>query len=150
MQFQSKTDEQIQRESLIPAGEYNFQVISAKDTKSKKSGVDMIALELSVYVEDKERICRDYLMESMAFKLRHFAYAVGLGAKYDAGSLCAADCDGRSGVVKLVVQDSPGYGPQNSVKDYIIPDAKAEPALTGAAPAPMRPVTVADPSEPPY
>lgn len=133
MQFKSKTDDEIQRESLIPAGVYDFQVISAQDKKSKTSGADMIALELSIYVGDKERVCKDWLMESMAFKLRHFCYAVGLGSKYEDGSLTAADCNGRAGKVRLVVKESEQYGPQNNVKDYVVPDADAkEPAMTPA------------------
>ncbi len=138
MQFQSKTDEQIQRESLIPPGEYDFQIAKAEDKKSKTSGADMIAMELSVYVGDKERVCRDWLMESMAFKLRHFCYSVGLGAKYEAGTFTAADCEGRGGKVKIIVKDSPEYGPQNSVKDYIVPDANASKDVQAPTPVKMK------------
>lgn len=122
MQFASKTEQQIQEESLIPAGEYDFTVQEAKEGQSKKSGKDMITLDMDIFVGDRTRPMKDWLMESMAYKLRHFCYATGLGAKYEAGTLTAADCESKSGKLTLVIRDG-DRGKQNSVKDYVVPAA---------------------------
>jgi hypothetical protein len=147
MQFQSKTDQQIQEESLIPAGDYDFTVREAVEKKSK-AGNDMIQLDMDVFVGDRERPMKDWLMEATAFKLRHFCYATGLGPKYDAGTLTAQDCVGKSGKVKIVQKANGDYGLQNSVKDYLVPVAGevAEPTPVAKKPAPGG----ASDSEPPF
>lgn len=147
MQFASKTEQQIQEESLIPAGEYDFTVQEAAEKKSK-AGNDMIQLDMDVYVGDRTRPMKDWLMESMAYKLRHFCYAVGLGAKYDAGTLTAQDCEGKSGKVKIVQKQNGDYGLQNSVKDYVVPVAGE---AAEVPPAIRKPAPVADDgSGPPF
>ena len=127
MQFQSKTEKQIQEESLIPAGEYDFTVREAVEKKSK-AGNDMIQVDMDIFVDGKERPLKDYLMESMAFKLRHFCFSIGLGCKYEAGTLSAVDCQGKSGKVKIIQKANGDYGLQNSVKDYVVFEAGSEPA----------------------
>lgn len=151
MQFASKTEQQIQEESLIPAGEYDFTVQEAVEKKSK-AGNDMIQIDMDVYVGDRSRPMKDWLMESMAYKLRHFCYGVGLSAKYDAGTLTAQDCVGKSGKVKIVQKQNGDYGLQNNVKDYIVAGAKTEEAHTPVpAPQPRRPVpAAADEDGPPF
>jgi hypothetical protein len=148
MQFASKSEQQIQEENLIPAGEYDFTVQEAKEGQSKKSGKDMITLDMDIYVGDRTRPMKDWLMETMAYKLRHFCYATGLGAKYEAGTLTAADCEGKSGKLTLVIRDG-DRGKQNSVKDYLVPvageSAEVPPAIRKPAPAP-----VDDPNAPPF
>lgn len=122
LEFQPKTEKQLQEESLASEGEYDFEVLSAQDTKSKK-GNDMIAVKLGLYSGDAIRHhVYDYLLPTMGHKLRHFCDATGLLAKYEAGSLCAEDCQGRAGRVKIKVeQDKDGkYPPKNVVDDYVI------------------------------
>lgn len=151
MQFQSKTEQQIQEENLIPAGEYDFTVQKAEEKKSKSSGADMIVIDMDIYVGDRARPLKDYLMESMAYKLRHFCYGVGLGAKYDAGTLTAQDCIGKSGKVKIVQKQNGDYGLQNNVKDYVVGESKPEPAMTPAPNAkPSRPAPAVGDDEPPF
>ena len=125
MQFSPKTEAQIISESMIPMGEYPFQVLSATP-KSSKAGNPMIVVELDVFLPDgNTRRIKDYLMESMAFKLRHFCVAVGLEKQYDAGSLEPVDIVSRGGVCKIIVKPPKGeYGPQNEVKDYLKGEAK--------------------------
>lgn len=119
MKFTAKTEDQIARESLLDAGEYDFEVANAED-KVSKAGNDMIELTLKVFRPDGGFIpSRDYLMEKMAFKLIHFCKSVGLMPSYDAGTLTAQECVGRAGRLKLVVEEQPGYQPRNAVKDYI-------------------------------
>lgn len=131
MNFQPHSEQEIQAMGLIEEGVYPFEVIEAADKKSK-SGNDMIELKLKLWDNlGRERQCFDYLLEAMAFKLRHFCEAVGLLDKYEAGSLQASDCLSRSGKLELVIQEgkqNPNggtYPNKNSVKDYIKPEGGA-------------------------
>ncbi len=125
MKFTPKTEEDLKRETLLEAGTYDFEVMSAEEAVSK-SGNDMIALKLRIFSDRGERSVRDWLMPSMGFKLKHFADTTGMKAAYDAGTFNAEDCKGRTGRVILRIQDSEQYGPQNSVKDYEKNKAPAE------------------------
>jgi hypothetical protein len=125
MNFKAKTEDQIREEMLLPEGEYGFEVISSQD-KISKNGNAMIAVELGVFNKDGGmRKVKDYLLASFAFKLRHFCDCVGLLPQYQSGSLCAEDCQGRTGTCKVVVKAAEGnYPPKNEIKDYVIRPAK--------------------------
>jgi hypothetical protein len=136
MQFQAKTEKQINEENLIPEGVYPFDVMNA-DNKTSKAGNEMIELELRIYCADgRERSLNDWLMPKMAFKLFHFCAYCGLSQQYDAGTLTAADCVGKSGFVKIGIQaDKQGqYPDRNSVKDYVRPEPKLGSAKIAPAP----------------
>ena len=123
MQFTPKTEKQIAEEGLYPEGQYNFEISSAEN-KVSKIGNDMIELKLRVFDDTGNyRIVNDYLLESMAHKLRHAAYVCGLGDKYDLGALDAFDFVGRTGTLSLKIQkDKTGnYPDKNVVKDYVVP-----------------------------
>lgn len=154
MQFPPKTENQLIAEGLMPAGEYDFRIITAVEGVSKSSGKPMITLELEVFDTDgKGRKVRDYLMESMGFKLRHFAFATGLGSNYEAGKMDAADMVERTGRLELKIEpEKNGYAARNGVKDYVVPEAKEDPAPTPAkATRPAAYVDPAnDPSAPPF
>ncbi len=136
MQFQAKSEEQLKAELVMPEGEYDFEVIEAVDAVSKK-GNDMITVKLKVYAPDGGfRTVTDYLMEKMAWKLRHFCETAGLMDRYEAGNLTAQNCEGRSGRVLLQVEPerksedgSKTYPPKNSVGDYAKPGTDG--ALSG-------------------
>ena len=150
MKFQPKSADDIKRESLIPTGEYDFEVIKAED-KVSKSGNEMIAIQMHVFVDGHARPCRDWLMEKMSYKLRHFCETTGLIGKYDAGEFGSSDCVGRTGKVSIVIKDSEEYGPQNSVKDYVVTDKKTEdPHYPPKAPQIPRPAPEDDPNAPPF
>src|ERR1700743_397792 len=101
MKFTPKTDDQIVEDSLWPEGEYDFEVAYAEDKVSKNDN-EMIALKIFVYNGAAEsRSVFDYFLESMAFKLRHPAYACGLGQEYEGGSLTAENFSGKSGKLYL-------------------------------------------------
>lgn len=124
MQFKAKTEKELAEEILIPEGVYPFEVSKAEAKKSKK-GNDMIEMELRIFMPDgKERGLRDWLMEQMGFKLFHFCAYTGLSQKYESGTLQSHDCEGRSGFLKIEIQeDKTGqYPPRNSVRDYVRPD----------------------------
>ncbi len=135
MKFSPKTEEDIKREGLLPEGVYDFEVTKSED-KVSASGNEMIAVHLKVFGPNGERNVRDWLMEKMAYKLRHFCSTTGLLPKYEAGTLCAEDCVGRSGKVKIAIKNDEQYGPQNAVKDYSPAASATEPAMVKAAPAP--------------
>lgn len=135
MKFSPKTEDQIAAENLLPAGIYPFEITSAVEQVSK-SGNEMIKLGIKVWdAEGSERFVYDYLLESMAYKLRHCAYACGLGDKYEAGLLNADDFEFKTGSLKLgVKKDKSGQYPDaNQVNDYIVPENPA--VSNGALPA---------------
>jgi hypothetical protein len=140
MRFEPKTEDQLKAETLLPDGDYDFEVMDAQDTTSKK-GNDMIAVKLRVFTNNGERHIYDYLMPSMGFKLRHFCESTGLLSKYDAGTLEAAHCIRREGIASIEQEaGNNGYGPKNKVVDYVVKqkDIKrpTEPAVRQAPPPP--------------
>jgi hypothetical protein len=148
MQFQPKTDQQLADEAMLPEGVYDFTIDKATDTTSKKSGDPMIAVEMTVFSERGDRKIKDWLMEKMAWKLKHFAAAVGLAQAYESGALDAQTLVGRSGKVKLKKGEANGdFAARNEVKDYCVPgDAPATTPAANAAPKPAAPGT----DEPPF
>lgn len=130
MKFTPKSETEIQEAAderlasyLWEKGDYDFEVLDCSDEVSKK-GNEMIKLMLKVYNNDgKTQNVFDYLLESMEHKLRHAAYAVGLGERYEAGDLEAADFEGKSGKLTLDIQPAKdGYGAKNVAKDYVVSD----------------------------
>jgi hypothetical protein len=146
MQFSPKTESQIREESLIPEGEYDFTVVKAED-KLSKAGNEMIQLDMDIFVGGTERPMKDWLMEKMAFKLLHFCAATGLTAKYEAGTLAAQDCIGKSGKLNIVIKEGQGqYGKQNGVKDYVV----AKVATDAPVSEPPKAAVFDDPNSPPF
>lgn len=104
---------------LLPAGEYSFTVMHAENATSKK-GNQMIKLSLEIYDNNGlARYVTDYLMEALAYKLRHFCDTTGLEEKYQQGQFDASDCIGKSGQCKLKVEKTEDYAPKNAVQDYV-------------------------------
>jgi hypothetical protein len=125
MRVTPRTQEEIDLENLIPAGVYDFEVVKAEDKISKKGKEEgltepnMIELNLKVFHGDGYSFVRDWLLEAMPGKLLHFVNEAGLNDKYADGEFSAADCHGKCGKVKIVVEEAKGgYDAKNSVKDY--------------------------------
>ena len=137
MKFVPKTADELARDNLLPAGVYPFEVIEAVDTLSKV-GNEMIKLKLMVFGPDGETPhVFDYLLEKLAYKLRHFAEFTGLLPQYEAGELTAIHCLNKQGYVKLAIEEQEGFSPKNSVKDYVEkPEGAATPAPRPAATRP--------------
>ncbi len=137
MKIAPKTDQQIIQENLWPEGEYDFEVAAADETTSKK-GNPMIKVTLVCFDSDRKRTITDYLLESMAFKLKHFLYTIGMGDKYESGEFTAEQMVGRAGKVILKQEAQEGYMPKNVVKDYVSPKE-----VEGAKPATYKPAPAA-------
>lgn len=118
MRFEPKTEEEIQVALIAPDGEYDFTVIEAVEKTSKK-GNAMIEVRINVFTEVGELHLYDYLLELMAFKLRHFCSSIGVLADYNLGTLEVENIVGRSGRVKITSEKQEGYGLRNVVKDYV-------------------------------
>ena len=130
-QFKPVSEEEAAAESdfeLLPAGVYPFTVIDA-DERQSKAGNDMIALKLDVFGPKHSRHVYDYLLEKMAFKLRHFASSCGVMDAYEKGTIDVDALVGLDGYVKLAIEERDGYEPRNVVRDYVVketPGAKLD------------------------
>lgn len=137
MKFTPKTEKEIAEENLLPAGEYGFEVVDAIP-KLSKSGNEMIELKLQIFDSnaDSKGMISDYLLEKLAYKLRHAAEAMGALDKYESGVLHHDDFIGKTGTVKIVIRkDKTGeYADQNSVADYIVTKS---PQVNVSAPKPV-------------
>lgn len=132
MKFTPKKESELQAAKvLLPKGQYAFKVTHAIEKKSKKSE-DMICLSLVVYDNQGDEFdIRDWLLESASFKLSHFCKCVGLYDQYEMGELEDYMCEGKTGLLKLVISKgsqkpdgSGNYPDQNTVSDYLTKDSK--------------------------
>lgn len=127
MKFTPKSKEELAADGLLPDGEYDFEIVSAEDAISK-AGNEMIKLRLNIFDGGgRPHVMWDYLMASVAFKLRHCAEACGLTDQYDAGELDAIDFEGKTGRCKVNIQkDKSGqYPDRNGIKDYLVSNEPA-------------------------
>lgn len=108
-----------------PEGEYQYTVVTAKETQSKK-GNDMIEMQLCVFNDGEGQInLKTYLLEAMPKLLKHFCASHGLTAEYEKGELAAETCVGKSGWLLLGVQPAEGNFPEkNFVDDFLMAEAE--------------------------
>jgi hypothetical protein len=131
VKFQPKSEEEIAAANLLVGGDYAFEVTKAEEQTSK-AGNDMVKLQLNIPdEEERSHTVFDYLVgtEGAAYKVRHFAEAVGLLDDYERGELKADDMVGRSGIAVVGIQKQSGYPDKNVIRDY-------KPAHSSAAAAP--------------
>lgn len=122
MKFVPKTEQEIASENLLQPGTYDFEIKAAEDAISKASGAEMIKLTVHVFSEDgTPTTVFDYLMESVAYRLRHAAEVCGLMADYERGELDAVDFTGKTGRCKVAIERDKGgqYADKNKIVDYI-------------------------------
>lgn len=138
LSFQPKSESEIREANLAPDGDYDFEVLSADDTVSKK-GNPMISIKIGIYDGDRVRWhVYDYLLSLMEAKLRHFCDTTGLLARYEAGTLCGQDCVGRGGRCRIHIKAGDGkYPAKNEVDDYVVRPAK--PLAAAVPPKPNEP-----------
>jgi hypothetical protein len=121
MDFEPKSAKEIGTLELIRQGIYGFSISEALD-KQSKAGNEMIELKLRIIDRNgHEKLITDYLVAARAGKLRNAAEACGILAKYESGSLTAADFIGCSGRVRVGIQRdrSGGFQDRNVVVDYV-------------------------------
>lgn len=146
MKYTPKTEKEINESRLLPAGEYDFEIYKADDSKPSKAGDPMLTLSLRIFSKDgTARMTNDWILltDDWAWKLRGLCEEVGLLDDYEAGKLDVADFPGQAGKLMLGVSKRKDTGEdQNGVKRYG-PDAKkkqTEPAApikaSDAPPAP--------------
>ena len=132
MNFKPKSDQELARDSLLEKGDYGFTVLEAED-KVSKNGNEMIEMKLEIFTDNGgSRVLFDWLMEKVPYKLKHFCDAVGLSDKYNAGTLKAIDCEGKSGTCAIIIKEDPSgqYQPKNSVRDYLVRSREETPAVS--------------------
>lgn len=138
MKFSPKTEKEIAEEGLLPKGVYSFEITEAKDAVSSK-GNDMITLKLKIFDNEgnSRGVITDYLMEAIAYKLRHAAVVCGLGDAYESGELKAFDFENKMGEVKVDIQkDKAGqYPDRNVIRDYVVKDSNHTDAPPAGHPA---------------
>jgi hypothetical protein len=130
MRFTPKSEEEIAEAGLLPKDIYDAEIIEAEETVSK-AGNPMLKINVKVYrPQGGFTLIFDYLMETMAHKLRHCAYACGFGADYENGVLNAHDLIGRSFKVSVsIVQDkAKQYPPKNQINDYVVDESEKQAA----------------------
>jgi hypothetical protein len=135
MQFQPKTEKELNEAQLWPKGEYDFEVVEAlpavSGAGSKNPGTEFIKMKLRIFNQQgATRFVNTILHPAMDFALAHFCQACDLVAEYQDGSLEAADCVGKAGRCKIKITEAKGdYPAKNEVADYLVP--KAEKKMTG-------------------
>lgn len=123
MKVTPRSDKEISESNLMPDGIYSFEVKDAQDSTSAK-GNAMTALVLDVFDNDGvAHFVRDWLVETDggAYKIKHFAKAVGMLKEYEAGNLDVLEMYGKTGKCKIgTSKDKTGqYPDKNTVKDYV-------------------------------
>ena len=132
MKVTPRSDKEIAESNLMADGIYGFEVKDAQDATSK-SGNSMTALVLDVFDSDGgAHYVRDWLVETDggAYKIKHFAQAVGMLKEYEAGELDVLQMYGKTGKCKIfTAKDKTGqYADKNAVRDYVAADPLAIPA----------------------
>ncbi len=123
MHFPPKTENEL-RPPLLPAGEYDADIVEAKEERSKNNN-DMIHLTFSIYdINGRQHYIHDYLMviEGMEYKIRHFCYTNKLENEYDSGFIDAAVClkVKKCRIKVKIKKDTTGqYPDKNVIADYL-------------------------------
>lgn len=106
---------------LLSKGVYTFEILDATDTSSK-AGNDMMVVKLSIDDGARAHKVTDYIVsgiDSIAYKIRHFAEAIGMLAEYEKGELLAENVRGAVGQCKVDIEPEGAYPAKNIVRDYV-------------------------------
>ncbi len=122
MSYTPKTEEQLIREGLMPDGVYDFEVIET-DFRINKNGNPMYVLKLHVFdSEGNPRVIDDYISLGSNFgerKFRRAADTCNILEIYNSGNLQHEDFKNKTGKASIRTEESAGYNPKNSIKEYI-------------------------------
>ncbi len=138
MDYNPKQERDIRNEMMMAPGEYDFEVVDAKE-KTSKAGNDMIELSIRVFPTDggSPRLMRDWLVGGSTLgelKINRFCHATGIQDVYFSGGLSALSCVGVGGKCRLTITSSADYGDQNGIKDYIVASSGDEYSQVAATP----------------
>ena len=142
MNWQPKTEDEVQREQLAPEGLTPFTVLAAEIVQSKSeknAGKEQLKLKLNLHADDGfDYHVYDYIAPwAMAHKFRHFFVAVGREAEYSKGTVDPAGLVRLEGWCMVGIQKAKGqYGPRNSIVDYKAQDAMPPRPTETTAPEP--------------
>jgi hypothetical protein len=125
MKFKHKTEEELQMESLLPEGSYEYQVIKAED-KISQAGNEYTAITLKVWdSEGKEH--QVFTNMALIKLLKHFCDVNNMQDEYNSDDIpCESFLYKSGGRVLLGVEgEKPNpkggmYKAKNIVKDYIM------------------------------
>jgi len=105
---------------ILKDGEYNFEVATALDTVSKfNEGEEQIQLNLRIFHDGGVVFLNQWLSPSKTWKIKQFAFSVGLVDRFEAGTLTAADCLDKAGKLKLGQYEDKSGTTRNSVFKYL-------------------------------
>ncbi|MDP7030247.1 MAG: DUF669 domain-containing protein [Phycisphaerales bacterium] len=151
MEFNPSDGSQRSGLELLPAGEYDIEVIEAEERSSQK-GNQMIALTLQAkHPDGYDARVWDYLVSVQAavFKIKMFCEATGLQKQFERGRLTAEECVGRRARATVIIEEGrDGFSDRNSIQEYRPADAEprgiaTNPGETAAEP-PAEPMPVSD------
>ncbi len=119
MNFQPKSEKEIADSELLAKGEYEFQIIDAKEQKSQ-AGNEMIVLRVKILANGRSRVLTDYLLEQRIGKLRSCCLACDIYDKYLNGRISADDFFGKRGRLKLRIEAAnDDYPARNVIVGYL-------------------------------
>lgn len=127
MKHEAKTEEEINEMGLLEDGIYDFTIIEAEETTSKK-GKDMFKLKLHIFdTKGEPLVIFDWVLPDFPKKYKHLHDACGLLDLYQSGETKSGDLVGNSGKLLLgkgkPYTDSNGIERiNNSVVDYVKKD----------------------------
>lgn len=109
---------------ILPVGEYNYEVAAAEDTISKfNNDEEQIQLNLRIFHDGGVVYLNQWLSPSKTWKIKQFAFSVGLVDRFEAGTLTAADCLDKAGKLKLGQYEDKSGTMRNSVFKYLETDS---------------------------
>lgn len=124
MIFTPKTEEELQKDGLLPDGIYSYQVIKSED-KVSHAGNQYTSITLKVWDSEGDE---HLVFTNMALTklLKHFCDVNGMQMEYQSGNIPAENFMGKSGgEVHISIEgEKPNpnggvYKSKNIVKDYI-------------------------------
>lgn len=145
--------------NAIPAGTYESTILRVEDQDNfgnplrSKKGEDMERVVFEVYTENGTRTYSQlFTAKSMLWLYRKLAKAIGQGDAFAAGTFQAGSHIGASLRLKLTVEDSPEYGEQNRVEEFMEAERRSAPAAKAAKPPARASAAKAPPPEddPPF
>jgi hypothetical protein len=121
MNFQPKTEQEIAENKLWPRGDYDFEIMDARE-KNSGAGNEMIELKVKITRPDgSSRVVTDYVLPKRPEKFLHCCAACGLLDKYRKGLVADDDFVAKRGKIKLGIEKDRKhtYPDKNVVLDYI-------------------------------